>query len=222
MSCLQFNVLKKKKKKKQNQNVVCCSCDYYFNPLQTEWTPPHYILKDSNFNFRYVRLCDLDTPREKMIELFANSGDPDQMPLSEASDLGLHRLQITLFGVSRLQWVEGYLPGLCYICSYHNFSNSRRRSLKHFLLIQGRHKRMEGNYPELIYLKKNIKLFNACFSNSTMVIFFITHLANLTNAKFMVFHAPLPTPSPTPIPTLQKIGSDISSKLSMKFAWTVK
>ena len=26
--------------------------------------PPHYILEDFNFNFRYVRLCDLDIPKE--------------------------------------------------------------------------------------------------------------------------------------------------------------
>ena len=39
-----------------------------------------------------------------MIELFANSGDPDQMH-SVASDLGLHCLSITLLVVSRLQWV---------------------------------------------------------------------------------------------------------------------
>ena len=43
-----------------------------------------------------------------MTELFANSGDPDQMPHSAAFDLGLHCLPITLFGVSRLQWVNEY------------------------------------------------------------------------------------------------------------------
>ena len=37
---------------------------------------PLYILEDSNYNFRHVRLCDLDTLREKIVELFANSGDP--------------------------------------------------------------------------------------------------------------------------------------------------
>ena len=42
----------------------------------------------------------------KMAELFANSGDPDQMPHSAASDLGLHYLPITLLRVSRLQWVK--------------------------------------------------------------------------------------------------------------------
>ena len=38
-----------------------------------------------------------------MAELFANSGDPDQMPHSVASDLCLYCLPITLLGVSRLQ-----------------------------------------------------------------------------------------------------------------------
>ena len=41
-----------------------------------------------------------------MVELFANSGDPDQTPHSAASDQGLHCLSITLLGVSRLQWVK--------------------------------------------------------------------------------------------------------------------
>ena len=41
-----------------------------------------------------------------MVELFANSGDPDQTPRSAASDLGLHCLPITLLGVSKLQWVK--------------------------------------------------------------------------------------------------------------------
>ena len=49
----------------------------------------------------YVRLCD-----RKMVELFANSEDPDQMPHSAASDLGLLCLPISLLGVSRLQWVK--------------------------------------------------------------------------------------------------------------------
>ena len=41
-----------------------------------------------------------------MAKLFANSGDPDQMPCSAASDLGLHCLPITLLRVFRLQWVK--------------------------------------------------------------------------------------------------------------------
>ena len=38
----------------------------------------------------------------KMVELFANSTDPDQKPHSAASDLGMLCLTITLLGVSRL------------------------------------------------------------------------------------------------------------------------
>ena len=41
-----------------------------------------------------------------MAKPFANSGDPDQMPHSAASDLGLHCLPITLLGVSSLQWIK--------------------------------------------------------------------------------------------------------------------
>ena len=41
-----------------------------------------------------------------MAKLFANSGDPDQMPHSKASELGLQCLLITLSGVSRLQCVN--------------------------------------------------------------------------------------------------------------------
>ena len=40
-----------------------------------------------------------------MAKLFANSGDPDQMPHSAASDRGLHCLPITLLGVSGLKRV---------------------------------------------------------------------------------------------------------------------
>ena len=42
-----------------------------------------------------------------MIELFANSGDLDQMLHSAASGLGLHCLRVTLLGFSRLQsWLK--------------------------------------------------------------------------------------------------------------------
>ena len=36
-----------------------------------------------------------------MAKVFANSGIPDQMPHSVASDLGLHCLPITLYRISR-------------------------------------------------------------------------------------------------------------------------
>ena len=41
-----------------------------------------------------------------MAKQYANSGDPDQMPHSAASDLGLHCLPIILLRVSLLQWVK--------------------------------------------------------------------------------------------------------------------
>ena len=37
------------------------------NPWQTEQTLPHYILEESNFNFRYARQGDLHIPREKQL-----------------------------------------------------------------------------------------------------------------------------------------------------------
>ena len=39
------------------------------------------------------------------MELFANNGDPAQIPRSVASDLGLHCLLISLLEISSLQWV---------------------------------------------------------------------------------------------------------------------
>ena len=45
-----------------------------------------------------------------MVELFANSGDPDQTPRSAASDLGLHCLLVTRLGISSLQWVKVLSP----------------------------------------------------------------------------------------------------------------
>ena len=63
----------------------------------------HCIQEDSNVNFRYAGLYDLDIPREKNVELFANSGDPDQTPRSAASDLGLQCLPFTLLEISSLQ-----------------------------------------------------------------------------------------------------------------------
>ena len=49
-----------------------------------------------------------------MVDLFANSGDPDQTPHSAVSDLGLHCLLITFLGVTSLQWVKHW-------CQNRNF-----------------------------------------------------------------------------------------------------
>ena len=45
------------------------------------------MLEESNFVFRYVMQCDLDIPKEKMAQLFANSGDPEQMTWSGSAQL---------------------------------------------------------------------------------------------------------------------------------------
>ena len=58
--------------------------------------PPHYILEESNFNFRYVRLWFRYSKR-KMAELFANCGDLGQMLHPATSHLGLQCVQITFF-----------------------------------------------------------------------------------------------------------------------------
>ena len=64
-------------------------------------------MEESIFDFRYVRLYDVDIPIfRKMVELFANSGDPDQMPPSAASDLGLHCLPVTHLRVFSPHWVN--------------------------------------------------------------------------------------------------------------------
>ena len=62
------------------------------------WKSPIAILGTSSYEI-YVFL-------EKKAKLFANSGDPDQMLRSAASDLGLHCLQFTLFMGLRPQWIK--------------------------------------------------------------------------------------------------------------------
>ena len=60
-----------------------------------------------------------------MVELFANSGDPDQTPRSAASDLGLHCLPVTLLGLSSLQWVN----------LYHHMNTFQQMTSWHFSLF---------------------------------------------------------------------------------------
>ena len=96
-------------------NTVCHSCPWYcsdslrdlstvcllldiprgsymtVNPLKTEWTLPYNILEDSNFNFRYVRLCDLDVHREKWLN-YLQMVETLIRTCFAMSDLGLHCL----------------------------------------------------------------------------------------------------------------------------------
>ena len=64
----------------------------------------------------YMCRCDLDNSGEKCLKLFANSGEPDQMPQNVASDLVLPCLPITFLGVSRLKWVK-------LVCTYNSWSD---------------------------------------------------------------------------------------------------
>ena len=59
-----------------------------------------------------------------MVELFENSGDPDQMLHSVASDLGLHCLPNTLLGDSRLQCVKGAVHSWTNFCREITFVTS--------------------------------------------------------------------------------------------------
>ena len=59
-----------------------------------------------------------------MAKLFANSGDPDQMLHSSASDLGLHCLPSSLFGVSRQKLVNNLLCFLSISATTKCFTSS--------------------------------------------------------------------------------------------------
>ena len=56
-------------------------------------------MEEFNFIFRYIRLCDLDIPKEKWLDYL-------QTVNSAVSHLGLHCLPVTLLGVSRLQLIK--------------------------------------------------------------------------------------------------------------------
>ena len=63
------------------------------------YSPMLYILEDSKCDFRDVRLCDLDIPREKWMNYLQTEDSVImQTPRSAVSDLGLHCLPITLLG----------------------------------------------------------------------------------------------------------------------------
>ena len=69
-----------------------------------------------------------------MVELFANSGDPDQMPLSAVPDLGLHCLPVTLLRVSRLQWVKVLSKILIEYILFYVFFRQTKKTW-HFLIM---------------------------------------------------------------------------------------
>ena len=81
------------------QSQIRCHTDLCLHCLQIDqpfFFRNSYILEEFVFDCMYVRLYDIDIPKEKMVELYANTGDPDQMLHSAASDLGLHWLTVTV------------------------------------------------------------------------------------------------------------------------------
>ena len=58
-----------------------------------------------------------------MVELFANSGDPD---------LGLHCLPIILLGVSRLQWVKPKMADIFLLLHKNICCGTQNTLLRHF------------------------------------------------------------------------------------------
>ena len=90
-----------------SRKLTHCILDRFSHPIYRK--SPISILSTSSHEI-YIFL------EKKMAKLFANSGNPDQTPRSAASDLGLHCLQITLLGVSRLQWVKSYIVVELPIC----------------------------------------------------------------------------------------------------------
>ena len=81
---------------------VCVEIMSTMSQPTVDWTPqPHIILEASNFNFRYVRLWDLDIPREKWLNYLRTVET-----LIRRQIFGLRCLPITPLGVSRLQWVK--------------------------------------------------------------------------------------------------------------------
>ena len=64
-----------------------------------------------------------------MVDLCANSGDPDRTSRSVASDLGLRYLLITLLGISRQQWFGdvfmkfSYCMKIFVVCTHYNRLN---------------------------------------------------------------------------------------------------
>ena len=86
----------------------------YTQPPPTAPTHPHPPSTPKP-TFSYVRVCDLDVPREKWLNFLQTVETLIRCHISVASNLGLHCLPITLLWVSRLKWVNK--SGIRYIFS---------------------------------------------------------------------------------------------------------
>ena len=68
---------------------------------------PCYILEDSNFDFRYVRLCDLDIPRENWLNYWQTVETLIRCRILQHLIWVCTVCQVPFWGFFRLQWVKG-------------------------------------------------------------------------------------------------------------------
>ena len=69
---------------------------WHYNPFYTEKNSRTLYI--GRVQLQLSGYMWLDTPKEKWLHYFANSGDIDQTWHSMASELGLHGLSVTLLG----------------------------------------------------------------------------------------------------------------------------
>ena len=84
--------------------LICTSTPPTHSPNSLGWS----ISNSRVSGLFLLLLCFIEVP-----VFNANSVDPDQMPCSVASDLGLHCLPDTVLGVSQLKWVSPTI--VCYV-----------------------------------------------------------------------------------------------------------
>ena len=72
----------------------------------------------------------------KIAKSLANSGDSDQMHRSATSDLGPHCLQITLSGVSSLQWAKQLcISQTRMVRSYRKKQNKKKNTINLHIFV---------------------------------------------------------------------------------------
>ena len=108
-----------------------CIDTFWLKKVPYQELCPHYILEVSNFDFRYIRLCDLDIPKEKGLNYLQTMATLIKLH-STASDLHLYCLPITLSGVSRLQWVCDGPQKCCIQSKMYRLYNVLKNEKSHF------------------------------------------------------------------------------------------
>ena len=91
-------------------NMTKYICIYHVYPVHithcTEWTHPHSILEEFNFNFRYVRLWDLGFAREKWLHNLQTVETLIRRRVLRRLIWVCTVCQIPFLGFSRQQWIK--------------------------------------------------------------------------------------------------------------------